>query len=361
MTRIKADGQEMDLMVDTGSEGLFFIDKDSLGKLVPHDEACESYPYGCYKGSSKGCKEVEIKNRFCDGSCAHLVCEEGTIEAGGEVITGVQFGLVINYTPVGHWPHAALGMALREGGDGRSISFIRQLRNKGLIDTMDFSMYFSRGNPNEGELIIGGHDPNRRGALLEKIPLGYKHDRWTIVMTRVRVGEEEEITMWQEMTIDSGSTDLCLSTDVYEKVVESLKRESTKNAKREVMVYDSTIHRWYLSSCSDRSHMPSIEILFSAPPSWPIEIPQKFYVESQNTSTGERCYLALHADDSTQHTGIIGVNLLRKYYISFLYNERQITFSSVKANRNKNMPDELRQIGATYLHEDWLTSGEASP
>ncbi|KAF4706248.1 hypothetical protein FOZ63_008809, partial [Perkinsus olseni] len=69
---IEADGQDLNLLVDTGASDIFFISKEWLGESKGLG-ACEASVYGCYECTTDLCKARVTDITFDDESCASIV------------------------------------------------------------------------------------------------------------------------------------------------------------------------------------------------------------------------------------------------------------------------------------------------
>ncbi|KAF4718472.1 hypothetical protein FOZ63_020472, partial [Perkinsus olseni] len=82
VTPMKADGQSLNLQVDTGSDKLFFLEKGFLERTL-RTATCEDYIFGCYECRTDLCSTEFKENMYCDGTCAYTVQHRGTLELGG--------------------------------------------------------------------------------------------------------------------------------------------------------------------------------------------------------------------------------------------------------------------------------------
>ncbi|KAF4705011.1 hypothetical protein FOZ63_031791 [Perkinsus olseni] len=325
VTPVKADKQSLNLQIDTGSDSLFVVEKEFLERTLS-PATCEDFTFGCYDCHTHLCKTEVEETRHMDGTCAYTVQHRGALELGGQTIPDVDFGLVVGYTPNDSTPHASLGLAPRD--DGGPTPLIDQLIDKGVINRPDFSIYFKPDNPNEGELILGGEDPSRYKKPMLIVPLTEEADGWEATMEGLDV-DGESIPVRMPILIDSGSSILWIPYEALSALLKVLALSASKAAGRWVRleVQDKEL---VLSNCSDRVYLPPLELRFRGRGDQRpmIVIPPEIYVEDPRL--GGMCTLPFRffRGDSLS-TAVLGLNLLRKYYLHFQYVERQIRFAEV--------------------------------
>ncbi|KAF4722585.1 hypothetical protein FOZ62_000705, partial [Perkinsus olseni] len=145
LVAIKADGQDLNLLVDTGASDLFFISKEWLEESEGLG-ACEASVYGCYQCTTDLCDARVTDITFYDDSCASIVPLTGNLTIGEQEVPEVKFGLVQEYSR-SMAPHASLGLAPQpEEDEDDYIPLLDQLVMKRIIESTDFSIVFNPGN-----------------------------------------------------------------------------------------------------------------------------------------------------------------------------------------------------------------------
>ncbi|KAF4705010.1 hypothetical protein FOZ63_031790 [Perkinsus olseni] len=321
---MKADGQSLSLLVDTGSSEVFFVEKKYLERAFSPG-ACEDFLFGCYECPAGPCRGEVSRIEHCDDTCAYTVQHRGTVEFGGRVTPDVDFGLVVGYTPNDSTPHASLGLAPRD--DGGPTPLIDQLIDKGVINRPDFSIYFKPDNPNEGELILGGEDPSKYRGPMMIVPLA-RRDTWTVKLARVEVGGRSVIESIP-MDIDSGTSYLWLPLGLYTILRMALEKSASEAAGRNIKLrFDGRVLA--LRNCSDRDYLPPLEMHFLDKVGGvsTIVIPPELYVQTSSSSQSRACILLWQMELlQTRDRPTLGLNLLRKYYLHFRHSEREIRFA----------------------------------
>ncbi|KAF4744387.1 hypothetical protein FOZ63_002036 [Perkinsus olseni] len=329
---MKVDGQAVSPLVDTGSPLLFFIEKTYLQRTLS-PESCQGFIYGCYECHTDVFKQKVTITEHCDGTCAYTVQHRSTLELGGRVAPDVDFGLVVGYTPNDSTPHASLGLAPRY--DGGPTPLIDQLIDKGAINRADFSIYFKPDNPNEGELILGGEDP--RGQMMIA-PLAVEGE-WTVNLGSLRAGGTL-ISRPMPLHIDSGTSRLWLPREVFHTLWQALeKKASEASGQATEFKVDEENRVLALSHRSHRLHLPPLELHFrdKLGGASTIVIPPEFYVQTFDRVESKTAILLWHIPEDFPNEAFLGLGLLRKYRLHFLYNDREIRFSEV--TQNKDFPD----------------------
>ncbi|KAF4703212.1 hypothetical protein FOZ63_031792 [Perkinsus olseni] len=329
---MKVDGQAVSPLVDTGSSLLFFIEKSYLQRTLS-PESCQDFIYGCYECHTDIFKQKVTITEHCDDTCAYTVQHRGALELGGQTIPDVDFGLVVGYTPNDSTPHASLGLAPRD--DGGPTPLIDQLIDKGVINRPDFSIYFKPDNPNEGELILGGEDP--RGQMMIA-PLAVEGE-WTVNLASLAAGGSL-ISGSIPLHIDSGTSRLWLPREVFHTLWRALEKKASEAASQAIEFRADEGNRVLtLSDPSHRVHLPPLELHFRAKlgGASTIVIPPEFYVQTFDLAESKTAILLWHIPEDFPNEAFLGLGLLRKYHLHFLYNDREIRFSEI--TRNKDFPD----------------------
>ncbi|KAF4693668.1 hypothetical protein FOZ60_010341 [Perkinsus olseni] len=357
-------GYETYMLAPMRVDGSFFIEEEFL-KTTRSPKVCADLVYGCYKCSTDLCKAKRSEQYYYDGTCAYTAEHRGTLELGGKIIPNADFGLVVKYTPQRCAPHASLGLApFPSKSEVNSTPLLDQLVDRGFIRKGDFSIYF---NPNKGdeavekgELILGGEDPSKyRGPMLTT-PLLEPTDLWTVTLDGLVVDGQSMLSSSTPLDIDSGTSNFWLPYFAFLAVRKTLETSATAAADRPIKFERTRKGTLTLPNCTDRSHLPSLELYFhqrhrpkefsnSYYPDkrkdggWPIVVPPEFYVQRFADGQGEKCVLLLHYGLKSKGSPLIGLNLLRKYYVHFRSTRRQIGFAELAQTDD----DPLKSVGAT--------------
>ncbi|KAF4652515.1 hypothetical protein FOZ61_009625 [Perkinsus olseni] len=330
---IKADGQDLNLLVDTGTHELFFISKGWLEESEGPG-ACEALIFSCYECTTDLC-DAEVTNiTFCDDSCASIVPLIGNLTIGEQEAPGVKFGLVGGHSG-SLWPHASLGLAPQpEEDEDDYIPLLDQLVMKRIIESTDFSIVFNPGNLSEGELILGGLDPSRYRGPMSFVPLKDGYDTWTAGLKSIQVvGNSTPIPLTGDLpiSIDSGCSGLYAPKEVLESIMSAMD-SSLAAAGRLVELERGSKKAPLLGNCADREYLPQLQLTFATDtPSGgndaTVVIHQELYVQAFDTKEGEKCVVLIRKAPEGEAEITIGQNLLSQYFLYFQYGKRRIGFA----------------------------------
>ncbi|KAF4671993.1 hypothetical protein FOL46_009670 [Perkinsus olseni] len=330
---VRADGQRLSLLIDTGSSEVFFVEKKYLERAFSPG-ACEDFLFGCYECPAGPCRGEVSRIEHSDDTCAYTVQHRGALELGGRTIPDVDFpGLVVGYTPNDSTPHASLGLAPRY--DGGPTPLMDQLIDKGVINRADFSIYFKPDNPYEGELILGGEDP--RGQMMIA-PLAVEGE-WTVNLGSLGAGGSL-FSGFMPLHIDSGTSRLWLPREVFYTLWRALEKKASEASSQAIEFRADEENRVLtLSHRSHRVHLPPLELHFrdKLGGASTIVIPPEFYVQTFDLAESKTAILLWHIPEDFPKKAFLGLGLLRKYHLHFLYNDREIWFSEI--TRDKDFPD----------------------
>ncbi|KAF4727803.1 hypothetical protein FOZ62_004893 [Perkinsus olseni] len=338
---IKADGQDLNLLVDTGTHELFFLSKGWLEESEGLG-ACEASVYGCYQCTTDLCDAEVNEIEFCDGDCLSIVPLTGNLTIGGQEVPGVKFGLVQEYSG-SMAPHASLGLAPQpEEDEDDYIPLLDQLVMKRVINSTDFSIVFNPGNLSEGELILGGLDPGRYRGPMSFVPLKDGYNTWTVGLKSIQVvGNAIPIPLTGDLpiSIDSGTTGLYLPRKVFDSLVTTIN-SSLKPTGRRVDLKGSSRDIPALRDCGDREFLPPLQLSLDSSDGrdLTVSVPQELYVEVYNTLAGPLCALAFRVRMDDVQEIAIGLTLLRKYYVYLQYDQRRVGFAETKPKNKADPP-----------------------
>ncbi|KAF4693666.1 hypothetical protein FOZ60_010339 [Perkinsus olseni] len=336
---IKADGQSLNLLVDTGCSEFFVIERGFLTR-TRSSNACEQSIFGCYECASGHCETDAGEVRYGDGGHARYVQHRGTLELGGQVVPDCEFGLLVDYTPVSHTPHASLGLGSYPYEANTPI--MKQLTDRGLVRRNDFSIYFKPDSKQEGveegELILGGEDPSKyRGHTLNARLTASPVNGWIVELEGLGVDGRLLPQSAFRLHVDSGTSRFWLPHDIFTTVLRTLEASATATSGRSIKFKEIRKNQFALPKCSDRTSLPPLDLYFLRQfnrrefsdkldhEDWPIVIPPELYVH--HFPKQKRCILMLIGNSEGSHA--IGVSLLRNYYLYFQKGHRRIQFTRV--------------------------------
>ncbi|KAF4693667.1 hypothetical protein FOZ60_010340 [Perkinsus olseni] len=342
---VKADGQSLSLLVDTGSPK-FFIIEQHFGRTRSF-EVCEIF--GCYECSTDLCEGKVAEVSYADETYARIVQHRGTLELGDRFIPGAEFGLVVEFKPETSIVHASLGLGLYPyGAEMNNTPIMEQLTGRGLIGRDDFSIYFKpesrQGGVEEGELILGGEDPSKYSGPMLNARLFPFANEWIVGLEGFVVGGQLMSKSNLPVYIDSGTSRFWLPHDIFNTVLHTLEASATAPSGRTIEFEEIREGRFALPNCSDRAYLPPLQLYLRQDvfgrnfsnifpdkldsEEWPIVIPPELYVHY--FARQQRCILFLGRDPKgSKKLSSIGVSLLRNYYLHFQNGRRQIQFAEV--------------------------------
>ncbi|KAF4663380.1 hypothetical protein FOL47_005769 [Perkinsus chesapeaki] len=311
---IQADGQDLNLMIDTGAGDTFVLSDQS----ICDGEPCGKLIYGSYHGKLEPHEGYWTSVVFQDKSRVDMVYHKGTFTLGGDEIPEVDFGIVRHYSTFGLPPHATLGLAPRPE-DGDHAPLLDQLLDKGVITRREFSIYFQPENMDEGELIIGGKDTTEYQEPFLQVPLTVGAKTWTIDLKGVEVGGEMSSTS-RPILIDSGANSLFGSLKVIAPILKAIQAR-LKAAGRDLVLNFSPASSHKLQSCSDRVYLPSIKLVLRGKSDTDVNVtvPSELYV--LETRGGRSCTLMIK---ESRGPTAVGLTLLRHYNLHYQWDARQI-------------------------------------
>ncbi|KAF4663381.1 hypothetical protein FOL47_005770 [Perkinsus chesapeaki] len=345
---IRADNQTLNLMMDTGTDTTFLLSNQSRCDGKP----CGGSVFGCYQCELAVCDRESTEVVFGDDSSTSIVHHKGELELGGVRVSDVDFGIVKDYSTNGLPPHASLGLRLRsedidEDNDSDFVPILDQLVDKGIITGKKFSIYFEPKNMDEGELIIGGEDTTRYQEPLAHVPLTVGTNAWSVDLRRVEVAGQHINLPYTSYSaeIDSGATSLYAPREVTGPILEAINA-SLNAAGRYMLSRPSGYHE--LQSCSDRDYLPAINLALrgESDDAVNVTILKDLYV--LEWPGGGRCSILI-----VELPGmfVVGLGLLRQYYLHYQAEKRQIgialtkakpTFRRLRRRVRKSQPSKVR-------------------
>jgi hypothetical protein len=312
--------QTFEMIFDTGSANLWVASSEC-------DSSCSGHPeYDANASSTYAANGTLFKIEYGSGACTGYLSKDTLSWAGMELpsqgfaqITDAS-GMGAAYK-VGHFD-GILGLAFDElavcdfpyVADCVPTPFSRMIA-EGLIDEPVFSFYLGDLKPfgrygYDGELTIGGSDPNYYTGEITTVPLK-SADYWRISMDKITVGGTEVTTPETTTAIvDSGTSLLVCPTTTMASIAESLN--ATANFAGE-----------YFVDCD--ADLPTMVVTIAG---------TDFTLEGSDLvlNSGGECLLMIMGMDLTG-TGvdwILGDVFMRKYYTIFDYSAKTIGIATAK-------------------------------
>ncbi|KAF4695750.1 hypothetical protein FOZ60_003345 [Perkinsus olseni] len=189
---MEIDGQELTLLLDTGSnailvnDGVWYEGKYGKGTCGDPRAACYFCP------GRRTCLDAGMSVfglRFVQGQVFRFVLRSGSITLGERSIDGVEFGVVVDFVPPpsheGARSPGILGMGL-VSADNPLTSLLQQLKYKSVIDKLSLSI---RTQPSgkvgiSGRVVLGKVVEGGLGMQLTSLEMCDKV-RWNRVTVRV--------------------------------------------------------------------------------------------------------------------------------------------------------------------------------
>ncbi|KAF4693660.1 hypothetical protein FOZ60_010334 [Perkinsus olseni] len=140
--------------------------------------------------------------------------------------------------------------------------------------------------------------------------------------------------------IDSGTSRLWLPREVFYTLWRALEKKASEASGQAIeFKVDEENRVLALSHRSHRLHLPPLELHFrdKLGGASTIVIPPEFYVQTFDRVESKTAILLWHIPEDFPNEAFLGLGLLRKYRLHFLYNDREIRFSEV--TQNKDFPD----------------------
>ncbi|KAF4676427.1 hypothetical protein FOL46_002933 [Perkinsus olseni] len=190
--KVEIDGRELTLLLDTGSnailvnDGVWYEGKYGKGTCGDPRAACYFCPGG------RTCLDAGMSVlglNFVEGQVCRFVLRSGSITLGEHSIDGVEFGVVVDFTPPPSHETARspgmLGMGLASAGSPLT-SLLQQLKYKSVIDKLALSI---RTQPSgkvgiNGRVVLGEVVEGGLGMQLTPLEMCDKV-RWNRVTVRV--------------------------------------------------------------------------------------------------------------------------------------------------------------------------------
>lgn len=220
--KVGSNEQEMDLLVDTGSNALWVVNSD----------ACDSCSHGTFNsGDSSSFEKLNDDFTITYGSGrASGEWAKDTITVGDSKLSAQQIG-VASEIPA---QYGILGLTYSPDDTGMSPSyenFPKRLKSEGVIDRQAFSFYAGPHGKNDGALLFGAIDHSKYTGSLLSVAMGDTDT--TVAVNGVNIdssysGVEPKILYSAPKTalVDIGTSITTLPTDAFNSLIDSLNAEN---------------------------------------------------------------------------------------------------------------------------------------
>ncbi|KAF4649109.1 hypothetical protein FOL47_002422 [Perkinsus chesapeaki] len=224
LAKLKADGQEVSCMVDSGASALFLVWR----------------------------KWFEAVGQNYD-TCVSLFPHAGNFDLGSGLSTQVNIGLVADFSHSPERIWASLGLSASTEEWKPYLSIAQQLAAKKIIKDESFSIYFNGERFASGGIILGGEDPSKQEGPLKFFKI-VNDDEQFVQLHGLQVGDDPKYLMKMKYpaVFDTGSSHIYINKKWKAQVLEFLQEAGKKKFKiREE-------RSKFIISCSDAENVPSL-------------------------------------------------------------------------------------------------------
>ncbi|EER01782.1 hypothetical protein Pmar_PMAR015524 [Perkinsus marinus ATCC 50983] len=321
MTNLKVDGEDVTVLVDTGSPFTYFVWRHWYESTNPG--GCEKIIYKCYECNPAPCHEGPKKHvKFIDGTYVNVFFYSGKVNFGSFTASGIDFGLLAG---TNGGASAALGLAPRSPSAKPYVPLINQLlalpKSERPIEKSIFSVYLNAASHPTGELILGGQDKSKYIGSLKYMKVNMVEE--TVKMSGLGIGDvaKHRIRVSAEGHVDTGCNYIGLPERLKGSVLKLLATVGDKPVKIEE---NSGV---YEVSCGDAKYLPPITFFVKGTGLFPsdvsIEVLPSSYVVQESESS---CFLAILFDDMW----ILGLPTVFGHY--YLYDWEKSRIGVAKSN-----------------------------
>ncbi|KAF4701599.1 hypothetical protein FOZ62_021977 [Perkinsus olseni] len=192
------DGQPISLLADSGSARFFVVYGEWFERQYGRG-SCRRHNMTCYFCPVEApCDDIEQRDRMTVGYAGGLdvyqyVQHSGVLDLGQSTVN-VTFGVVVDYTSKYNVaPTPTLGLS--SGRADIPKTFLQQLKDLNVIDTLSYSVHFERFCPYEqGKLVVGG--VGSKGQDTIRLPLSMPPElkrRLHVPIASMGIGERPEV------------------------------------------------------------------------------------------------------------------------------------------------------------------------
>ncbi|KAF4706738.1 hypothetical protein FOZ62_017262 [Perkinsus olseni] len=347
---VKVDGQEMKLLLDSGSEkflvndGVWYEEKYGKGACKDPRAAC----YFCSRTAACFAPTSAVYNAsFADGDVVEYVIHSGSVTLGDRTVEGIEFGIVINSIRPAHRSNvtetSVLGIAT-SCGRGFSKSLVEQLRSTGTIRQTSFSIY-SRPSASlgiDGEVTFGSRTEEGLGMKMTRLEYCYQNrlNRVSVWISGVGMyGPQERLLPsvhqsarlpWDRSYlgyVDSGSYSLHIphAEDLIGDILGLAKRRLIAQSRRfeEAAIIRRTRNGHWLVKEGLLAHLPTLAFRINSAGDILVKIPPRDYTRCARG----KCLLKI-VEGKPGDRVLLGVPLLRAYDVHVNFDTRVVGFRS---------------------------------
>ncbi|KAF4733215.1 hypothetical protein FOZ63_032038, partial [Perkinsus olseni] len=352
------DGHIVNLYLDSATSEWLVMSGEAYE--AEHGEgACRELASGCYFcPPTSPCEDLHQRIRtpvyYCDGDSLEYVKHAGTLSIGGMNVSGLKFGLIVNYTSsVSKLPPSGmLGLALGPYGS----SMLEQLRMRDVIGEVSATIAGTDiGEGITGELLLGHSAESLAKLTPVKFSTHPTYEQRCLTLLRTDMkpvdnrserSEGDFIVDLVHVLVDTGSSTLDLTRREFEVMLNEMKRRVEQDGgnpspdplwiDNRGVVWTSTLFRDYLPILG--FHL--VDSSGSRPT--PIRIYPKHYIRE---CWSEECVLDLLVDDSD--LSCLGHPFFRAYY-TYMNLTSMMLYLTPNAARSRPTPKPRAAVEASY-------------
>ncbi|KAJ0123276.1 acid protease [Diaporthe amygdali] len=358
-------GQDIDMVLDTGSSDAFIIASDADLCVSPRLQLQDQTSCGqTFDPSQSSTYEVLIPGGFqiqyLDGSTASGDYIADHFEIGDTVIEALQMGLA-NETASGTGV-LGIGFTANEAAEVAYPNLVDEMVEQGLIPTKAYSLYLNDYQSSTGNILFGGVDTEKFIGSLTVIPIlpdaqTENYTSFSVNMTAVSFafpnGTTYNATLQDNglnAVLDSGTTLSYFPDDLAAPFFKALgaytysSLGSTGLTMVECSLLDSGLNLTFRFNDSVSITVPADELVIDAfgdyrgaiPASIPLESPCLFGIQNSGDS--------LPSENARQiDFALLGDTFLRSAYVVYDLDNRQIALAQANLNSTDTNVQELTE------------------
>ncbi|EER13338.1 hypothetical protein Pmar_PMAR007145 [Perkinsus marinus ATCC 50983] len=352
------DGQALLLEASSGTSRSFVFYGPQYERMYGRG-SCDTQYYGCYFcPGDNPCGDILDREQwevhFDDGTY-HYVEHNVTLEIGKSKLSNFTFGLVIYFpTPYVRAPMATLGLSF--GRPRIPETFLDQLKRRGAITTLLYSVHMNEGGPGiSGNLILGGPSKTlssspfvafSKNVLVEGLKIAVPVRTCKVVDFRGKKLTNSRKSKWAEPGIlDTGNTAMLIEEDKFEDIIDvtwnrmkKSKAHSPIGEKKLLLCKSVPWDGMAVYPRIRREALPYLPILAfqigEVPHLIDIHIEPKHYV---NSCEGTCCNLDISTVNEFFHPLVLGHPLFRAYDVEFDLTNERVYFSQGWRNSTSSL------------------------
>jgi len=313
---VQIGGQTFNVIFDTGSSNLWVPSKKCKLMNCGLHERYDSSKSSTYMANGTDVVIQYKTGPYKLGPVSGFFSQD-SVSVGGAVVKGMLFAEITDSSGLGLAYKLGkfdgiLGMAFPSiSVNGVDTYFDMLIKQSPELDAV-FSFYLSDMQGKDGELVIGGIDPNHFEGDLQFVPLE-SENYWSVKLEGIALaGDYESRTKATRAILDTGTSLLAgPSTEV---------RELAKSVGADASFGLPT----FMIDCEKIDELPELTISFGG-------IDFVFEGKDYVINAGGKCLLALTPMDVPAPAGplwILGDPFLRKYYTVFDYGNKGVRIAT---------------------------------